>query len=170
MYRDRTDGIVNSQPFQQVDSQDDEDSRDSAKKDRSRRADPIARASDRNESCQKPVSSKACVPLLGHKVTVNNGGQSRRACREGCICGHASDASEVHRGKGATGIETIPAEPENESAGDSDCQIVRQHWRAAVSFEFAAEPRTQNDRAGQRNESADRVYDRGACEVVESDT
>ena len=55
-----------------------------------------------------------------------------------------------------------------QSAADGDRQIVRQHRSAAVALEFAAEARPKNDRAGQGDESADGVYDRGTGEIMEA--
>ena len=93
--------------------------------------------------------------------------ESGRARGEGGVGGDAADADKVHRRKRAAGIESVPAEPENQSAADGDGQIMRQHGSAAIALEFAAEPRAQNDRAGQRDESADGVHDRGAGEIME---
>ena len=45
---------------------------------------------------------------------------------------------------------------------------MRQHGTTAVALELPAEPRTQYDRSGQRNESADRVDDGRSGKVVET--
>ena len=61
----RADGIVNAQPFQEVDAQDDENSSDAAEQDRTRRTDPVAGASNRDQPSQKSVRRVARVPFLG---------------------------------------------------------------------------------------------------------
>ena len=66
------------------------------------------------------------------------------------------------------GLKSVPAEPQEQSAGCGDRQIVRQHRAAAVALELAAESRTENDRAGQRDEAADGVHDGRSGEVVEA--
>ena len=45
---------------------------------------------------------------------------------------------------------------------------MRQHWSAAVAFEFAAKPRAQNDGAGQRNEPADSMHHGRPGKIMET--
>ena len=66
------------------------------------------------------------------------------------------------------GLNPYQPNHRNQSAGNSDGQVVRQHRSAAVALERAAEARAENNRAGQRDHSADRVDDRGAGEVMEA--
>src|SRR5216117_2733702 len=66
------------------------------------------------------------------------------------------------------GIESIPAEPQQQATRGGDSQIVRQHRAAAVALELAAEARAENDGARQGNEAADGVYYRGTGEIVEA--
>src|ERR1700691_232902 len=108
------------------------------------------------------------MPLLRREVPIDDGAESRRTRGEGRIGGHPSDSHEIHSRKRAAGIETIPTEPENESAGDRDRQIVRQHGRAAVALELTAEPWAQNDCASQRDEPADGVHDGRAGEIMKA--
>ena len=75
--------------------------------------------------------------------------------------------AEVHRGERRTGIETVPAEPEEQTAANGNCQIVRKHGAAAVALEFAANSRPKHDAARQGDPPADRVNDRRTSEVVE---
>ena len=68
----------------------------------------------------------------------------------------------------AARIEPVPAEPQQQSAGSRDRQIMRHHRAAAVALELASEPRSQHDRAGQRDHAADRMHDRRARKVMEA--
>src|SRR6185369_16002102 len=135
---------------------------------RSGGANPVTGAGDGHESGQKTIDREADVPLLAQHVSVGHGGEARGAGRESCVGRYASDALEVHRGKRAAWIEAIPAEPQEQSARGGDGQIVGQHRSAAIALEPAAEPRSENDRAGESNETADRVDYRGAGEIVEA--
>ena len=168
MNRYRADGIVNSQIFQQVDSEDHNHSRDAAEQDRAGWADPVAGASDGHEPGEEAVGGVARIPLFGHEVAVNDGGESGRASGEGGVGGDAADADKVHGRKRAAWVEAVPAEPQDQSAGDGNGEVVRQHGSAAVALELAAQPRAQNDRAGQSDESADGVNNRGSGEIVEA--
>ena len=73
----------------------------------------------------------------------------RRAGRQRGVGGNAADADEVHRRERAAGIESVPAEPQNQAAGGGDRQIVRQHRAAAIALELAAQARSEHDRASQ---------------------
>ena len=96
--------------------------------------------------------------------------KTRRAGGQGGVCGNAADADEVHGRKRAAGIEPVPAEPEDQSAADGDGQVVRQHGSAAIALECAAEARPENDGAGDGNEAADGMYDRGTGEIMKADS
>ncbi len=133
-------------------------------------ADPVAGAGDGDESGEESVRRVTGVPLLGHEVAVKDGGKARRAGGEGGVGGDAADADEVHGRECAAGIEAVPAEPEDQSAADGDGEIVRQHGSAAIALECAAEPWTENDGAGQGNESADGMYDSGTGEIMEANS
>ena len=141
---------------------------DSAERNRTRRADPVAGASDRHQSSQKSVGGVTGVPLLQFHVAVEDGSETGRAGSQGGVCGDAADADEVHRRKCAAGIEPVPAEPQNQTAADGDRQIVRQHGLAAIALELASQPRPQNDGASQRDHSADGVDHRRAGKVMEA--
>jgi hypothetical protein len=75
----------------------------------------------------------------------------------GLVGRHPADAGEVHRGKRAARIESIPSEPQQQAARRRDRQIVRQHGSAAVPFEPAADAGSRCDRARERDKAADRV-------------
>src|SRR6185437_4176750 len=72
MHGYRSNRIVDAEPFKQVDSEDDENAGDPAEDHRSRRAHPIARASDRNETGQKAVRSESGVPLFVHDIAIDD--------------------------------------------------------------------------------------------------
>src|SRR4029077_5247769 len=113
VYGHRTDGVINAEPFQEIDAHDDQNSGDPAEQDRTCRTYPIAGASNSNQPSQKSVRGVAGVPFLKFQVPIEDRGKASRAGSQGCICGHATDAYKVHRRERAAGVEPIPAEPEN---------------------------------------------------------
>ena len=117
---------------------------------------------------RNPLTVKLTSHFLLQHVGREHGGQTGGAGRQSGVGGDAADAFEIHRGKRAARIESVPAEPQQQTAGGGDRQIVRQHRSAAVALEFASEPRSQNNGAGQGDESADGVHDRRAGEVMEA--
>ena len=62
--RNRADRVVNAQPFQQVDAEDDDNSGDAAEQHRARGRDPVARAGDGHQSREEAVGGVTRVPLL----------------------------------------------------------------------------------------------------------
>src|SRR5205807_2247337 len=141
-------------------------SSDSAQEDGSGRTDPVAGAGDGNQAGQEAVDREAHVPLLAHHVSGEHGGQTSSARRKRCIRGDSADALEVHRGKGAAGVEAVPAEPEEKSARCRNGQVMRHHRTAAVTLECASKARPKYDRTGQCYESADGVYYCRAGEIM----
>ena len=99
---------------------------------------------------------------------VSHGGEASRTSCERGVGGDAPDANEVHRRQRRTGIESIPSEPEDQSSGSGDGQIVRKHRCAAIAFEFASESRPKHVGAGERDETANRVHHGGSGEVMEA--
>ena len=81
MHWNCSDGIINPQIFQQVDSQNDQYTGDAAKQDCARRSDPIAGASNCDEPGKESVCGVARVPLFCHHVAVKDGAEP------GCACG-----------------------------------------------------------------------------------
>ena len=165
VHRDRADRIVNAQPFQQFNAQNHDHSGDSSEQDCAGRADPVAGAGDGDESGEEAIGGEAGVPFLARlcrpiDMAVRPAAQAARVV----LAATRPMPSKSMRGKRAAGIESVPAEPQDQSAADGDGQIVRQHGSAAVTFELAAQARTENDGTGQRDESADGVHDRGAGE------
>ena len=168
MHGDSADGIINAQPLQKLDSEDDQHARDPAEEDRTRRADPVAWARDGDESGEEAVDGEAHVPLLALDVGVGHRGQARRARGERRVGGDATDALEVHRRERAAGIEAVPAEPEDQATYRGDHQIVRQHRGAAIALEPAAEARAQRDGSGESDEAADGMDDRRSGKVMKA--
>ena len=166
--RNRADRIVNAQLFQQVDAEHDDHASDDAEKNRARRANPVAWAGDGDQSSQEAVRREASVPLLARHVREKHRSQAGCAGRESGVGGDSPDTLEVHRGERAARVESIPAKPQDQTAGDRDGQIVRQHRCAAITLELAAEAWTQHDRAGQSDEAADRVNHCRSGEVMEA--
>src|SRR6266852_7135146 len=60
MHRDRADGIVNSQPLQQLDPENHDPSSYASQEDGASRSDPVTRASDSYQSGEKSVGGEAC--------------------------------------------------------------------------------------------------------------
>ena len=166
--RNRADGIVDAQPLEQLHAQADNDAGDAAKKDGARRADPVARAGNRDQSGEEPVDRKADIPFLAEEVGIDHCGEPGGASRQRRVGRDAADAGEIHRRERGAGVEAVPAEPQDQAAGCGDGEIVRQHRAAAVALELAAEPWAENDGAGQGDEAADGVNDRGSGEIVEA--
>src|SRR5438270_9262121 len=157
MNRSGTDGIINAQPLQCVNGDNDDDSRKAAEKHCTGGADPITRAGDRNQASQESIRRVAGIPLFEFEVAVKDGGESCSARRKGCVCGNTPNAYQIHGGQCAARIKSVPPEPENKSTSDCNRQIVWQHGLAAVPFEFAAKAWTKNNCTRQRNEPADGV-------------
>src|SRR5208283_1322030 len=73
-------------------------------------------------------------------VRVEQRREARRACGDRRVERDAADALCVHRGQRAARIESVPSEPQDQTAGRADDQIVRLHGLSAVAFEDAAKP------------------------------
>ena len=131
-------------------------------------ANPVAGASDRHQPGQKPVDREADVPFLAQQIRCKHRGKAGGAGCQSGIGRDPADAVEVHRGKRAAGVEAIPSEPQEQTARCGDRQIVRQHGSAAVTLEFPAYPRPEDDRAGQSDEAADGVNDGRSREIMEA--
>src|ERR1700730_15473281 len=168
VYRNRAEGIINSHPFQQFNSQDDQYSRDASKQHCAGRTDPVAGAGNCNQPGQKTVCGKAGIPLLGHQVAVDDRSETGSASSESCIGGDSADAYKIHGRERAPGIEPVPAKPKNEAATDGDSQIMRQHGPTPVALECAAQPWAENDRARQSDESANGMDHSRSSEIMEA--
>src|SRR6185437_3476898 len=70
--RNRTNGIVDAQPFEQFHTHHDHYSGNSSEKDSSGWTDPIARTSNGNQPGEEPVDSESDVPLLTKAVGIQH--------------------------------------------------------------------------------------------------
>ena len=152
VHGNRADGIVNAEVLEKFDAVDYDDAGDGAEQNRAGGADPVAGAGDGDQSGQEAVDGETHVPLLTHEVGHEHGGETGGAGGQRGVGGDAPDAFKVHGGKGGAGVESVPAEPQNQTAGAGDGEIVRHHWSTAVAFEAAAQARAENDGAGQGDE------------------
>jgi len=108
----RTDRIVDSQILQHLCRNDDNDSSNSPQDDRAGRTHPVARAGDGDKTGQESIHSEADVPLLRHGVSNRHRGQTRSARGQSRVRCNPSDALKVHCRKSASGVESVPAKPE----------------------------------------------------------
>jgi len=65
-----------------------------------------------------------------------------------------ANSFEIHRGEDGSGIEAVPAEPEQQATGCGNGEIVRKHGTAAIALERASETRSKDDGTGKRNHAA----------------
>src|SRR5262249_25603489 len=68
----------------------------------------------------------------------------------------------------AAGVETVPAEPEHQTAERAEDDVVRWHWATTVALEDATETRAEHNRTCQRNHATDGVNNGRTCEVEEA--
>src|ERR1700687_2845953 len=158
MYRDRADRIVDAQVLEQIDTPGHHESRDDSEQERAFRIDPVARTGDRDESGQEAVNRQREIPFAALVIRNEQPGQARRASCNRRVERDTADALRVESREGAARIKSVPSEPEYESAGCADDQVVRFHRYTAVAFEYSSEPWTERACAGQRNRSAHCVY------------
>ena len=92
-----------------------------------RRIDPVARAGDRDQAGQEAIDGQREVPFLSFEVRVDKRSQTGGARSHRGVKRDAANALCIQRRKGAARIEAIPAEPEDQTAGRADNEIVRFH-------------------------------------------
>ena len=69
---------------------------------------------------------------------------------------------------GTAGVETEPAQPENEAADRDQCQVVSGDIAWLAVLIESPQPRTEYDDTGERDPAARRVNHRGAGEIDEA--
>jgi hypothetical protein len=75
--RNRADGVVDAQIFEQVDSPDHDDSGADTDEERAFRSNPVTGTGDRDQSGQEPVHRQSEVPFaLGFDVGIKERGQA----------------------------------------------------------------------------------------------
>src|ERR1700674_4868819 len=116
----RADRIVDPEPLEKLKAEHHKNARDAPQKNCAGWTDPIAGTSDGHKTRQEAVRRKAGVPFLAGHISPEHGGQSRRACSESCVGSDSANAFKIHRRERAARIETVPAEPQDQSASDSD--------------------------------------------------
>src|SRR6185437_5754027 len=168
MYGNRPDGIIDAQPFEKFHTEYDNHTSDTAKQDRAGGTHPIAWTRDSDQTSEKAVDGEAHIPLFASDVGVKHSREACSASSEGSVGSYTTNAFEIHRGKCASRIETIPAEPEQQAAASGNGEVVRHHGTAAVALELASQSRSENDRSGKSDETADRMNHGRAGEVVKT--
>src|ERR1700684_3633786 len=91
------DWVIDAKEFEQIHTEDDDDTGDSAEHAGTGGANPVARTGDRHQTGEEAVGDGARIPLAGTEVDEEFRRHTGRAGCKGGIGGDATDTAVVHR-------------------------------------------------------------------------